>query len=311
MRYLRQVHAKVYIIDAQEAIVSSANLTDPGLKSNLEIGVKPGDTKAVSQLIEILKPFWDAAKPINPESLPSLEEITKFMDKYETGRAEHELDLVCEMDPSNGFKQLLEGADTAGRIIWRTKKTTYVKNTRALVEENMPDRATIRYRDRLLKELRPLMTQGKIARLTKDDVEFILSELQGGFGAIGLPNIDLILGNGIGRIRSNLFYLFWGDGDDQTRLANMLLPGIHHLDGAGIGVLSTLLMVSNPDRYPIYNESIRRGLESLLPNVALRSDASDYLHFAEVAADLKEIYSIPNSALDFVLWSIGKSETET
>ena len=59
IRFLPNLHAKVYIADERYAVVTSANLTDAGLSRNLEYGVYIDERELVKQVTAV-SPFMDS-----------------------------------------------------------------------------------------------------------------------------------------------------------------------------------------------------------------------------------------------------------
>lgn len=59
-----ELHAKVYLFDAEVAIVTSANLTGKGLRENKEIGVVIKDHEVIHYLGKILEDFLDEAEDL-------------------------------------------------------------------------------------------------------------------------------------------------------------------------------------------------------------------------------------------------------
>ena len=57
VRHLGNLHAKAYIADGHTAIVSSANLTDGGLRRNLELGVAITDPATVREIAGDLRAY--------------------------------------------------------------------------------------------------------------------------------------------------------------------------------------------------------------------------------------------------------------
>ena len=50
LTHLPSLHAKVYVADYQMAVVTSANLTQPGIVGNIEYGVALADPAAVTEI---------------------------------------------------------------------------------------------------------------------------------------------------------------------------------------------------------------------------------------------------------------------
>ena len=63
------LHAKVFLKDNSLAIVTSANLTEPGLSGNLEIGVKITDEKVLGQLSNEFETAWKAAEQLSLDDI--------------------------------------------------------------------------------------------------------------------------------------------------------------------------------------------------------------------------------------------------
>lgn len=57
------IHAKTWIIDGNEAIVGSHNLTIAGLTKNLDISITTNDPRVVSELKNVYDNAWKTAQP--------------------------------------------------------------------------------------------------------------------------------------------------------------------------------------------------------------------------------------------------------
>ena len=73
IRSIPNLHAKVYLVDDVEGLVTSSNLTGPGLLQNVELGLhfvsEPAIFEAVSAFYDGL---WKRATPVTLESLDKL-----------------------------------------------------------------------------------------------------------------------------------------------------------------------------------------------------------------------------------------------
>ena len=67
-----RLHAKVYIADDSAAIVTSGNLTQSGLDSNLEFGVLVDDPTRVQEVQAHMTDYRQRSSPVSPDSLPEL-----------------------------------------------------------------------------------------------------------------------------------------------------------------------------------------------------------------------------------------------
>jgi PLD-like domain len=66
-----RLHAKVYVFGNKAAVVSSANLTENALDSNIEVGVEL-DGENVNALMQWYDQLWATARPIRPQQLADL-----------------------------------------------------------------------------------------------------------------------------------------------------------------------------------------------------------------------------------------------
>ena len=81
IRCISNLHAKVYIFDQNSAIVTSANLTPSGLKSNIEYGIEVTDPTTIQQMLVDMGNYWDAAETLTTEML---EQVGKRLETTES-----------------------------------------------------------------------------------------------------------------------------------------------------------------------------------------------------------------------------------
>ena len=77
VRHLGNLHAKAYIADGHTAIVSSANLTDGGLRRNLELGVAITDPATVREIAGDLRAYGSLGILIPPDALVELDDMAQ------------------------------------------------------------------------------------------------------------------------------------------------------------------------------------------------------------------------------------------
>jgi phosphatidylserine/phosphatidylglycerophosphate/cardiolipin synthase-like enzyme len=75
VRFLPNLHAKVYIADEKCAVVTSANLTDAGLYRNLEYGVYIDERKLVKRVTEDLTQYASLGSPVSLLQLRQFERV--------------------------------------------------------------------------------------------------------------------------------------------------------------------------------------------------------------------------------------------
>lgn len=72
MRVINNVHAKVWIFDANLAIVGSGNATIPGLAGNIEYGLAVSEPQLVERILHDWQIYWEQATPVDAEMLGKL-----------------------------------------------------------------------------------------------------------------------------------------------------------------------------------------------------------------------------------------------
>jgi len=67
MKYISNLHAKVYIFDNKSAIVTSSNLTPSGMKSNIEYGVEILNPYYIQQIRSEMNEYWIKANTVTQQ----------------------------------------------------------------------------------------------------------------------------------------------------------------------------------------------------------------------------------------------------
>ena len=75
IRHLPGLHAKVYVADEREAIITSANFTRGGLVTNHEYGIQISDPSVVKQIVDDLKGYGDLGAEVSLLQLTQLADI--------------------------------------------------------------------------------------------------------------------------------------------------------------------------------------------------------------------------------------------
>jgi HKD family nuclease len=81
LMHLPRLHAKAYIADSQNAIVTSANLTAGGLERNYEYGLLTNSTSFVSRISEEITEYSELGAFVSIKNLIEYCEITKNLRK--------------------------------------------------------------------------------------------------------------------------------------------------------------------------------------------------------------------------------------
>jgi HKD family nuclease len=136
IHHLPGLHAKVYVADIQEAIVTSGNLTKGGLKKNFEYGVVTSDVEAVSVIREDLEEYAGLGTQVEESELKSYIEAaqevrTTFREQQksqeETARRKFENALTDAQDEL--IRVRLQGEST---------NATFAKTILYLLRKNGP-----------------------------------------------------------------------------------------------------------------------------------------------------------------------------
>jgi hypothetical protein len=77
VRFIRNLHAKFIIADHKAAVVTSSNLTNSGLESNVEMGLHVNDTKIASGLVRRFDELWQQGKTITKIELKEFVHLPK------------------------------------------------------------------------------------------------------------------------------------------------------------------------------------------------------------------------------------------
>ncbi|MFH1742437.1 MAG: phospholipase D family protein [bacterium] len=85
IRFLPNLHAKVYIADERCAVVTSANLTDAGLCRNLEYGVYIDERELVKQVTADVTQYASLGSPVHCLQLRHFERIVNELKELKAG----------------------------------------------------------------------------------------------------------------------------------------------------------------------------------------------------------------------------------
>lgn len=86
VKFAKDLHAKILIADRSQAIVTSSNLTNPGLSKNAEVGVLVDEPKAVRAVLSAFEKWYDRAGRIRDAELSRLESLPKRLRSQICGK---------------------------------------------------------------------------------------------------------------------------------------------------------------------------------------------------------------------------------
>ena len=118
--YLPNLHAKVYVRDDKTAVITSANLTDGGLRRNFEYGVITTDPKTVAQIRNDMHDYAALGSIVLKDSLESMARIATEL-KGLRRKAENSIRQKFR----RAFNQKLEEARTELLSLRAEGKTTH------------------------------------------------------------------------------------------------------------------------------------------------------------------------------------------
>lgn len=95
--HLPRLHAKVYIADDKQAIVTSANLTDHGLSVNYEYGVSISDPALVRRIRDDFQEYKNLGSLVPQTSLKKLAESVAKLQAFRL-RMEHQAEQALQIE---------------------------------------------------------------------------------------------------------------------------------------------------------------------------------------------------------------------
>ncbi|HPW66970.1 MAG TPA: phospholipase D-like domain-containing protein [Salinivirgaceae bacterium] len=155
---LAKLHAKVYIIDEDFAVITSANLTYGGLKSNFEYGVLIDDTETVKTVKKDILDYAALGHLYDKDFLAKIHEESKKIEqvqrKAEIQRSEIDLKLLLQQQQK--IDSILETQFTDKE----TRHGVFAKTIKFLLENNK--QLTTQQLYQLVQEIHPEMCNDTI-----------------------------------------------------------------------------------------------------------------------------------------------------
>lgn len=118
VRSIPNLHAKIYLIDGREGVVTSSNLTGPGLFRNVELGIHFTDEDQLYEAVRsVFDKLWQRATSVTVDSLAALDRSAQgvvfdrgvWRDKEPADAGEPQT-----VAPAIGFLQVAEPVDVQG-----------------------------------------------------------------------------------------------------------------------------------------------------------------------------------------------------
>lgn len=123
IRYFSNLHAKVYLFDSKQAVITSANFTANGLFRNLEYGVLVDE--GIEQLSQELLELWGRAEAVNEQLMLCIEQELSVIDetKKVASKVRKEISIVNDKIINKNISHQIQ------------KKSANLEQTTKVVEE--------------------------------------------------------------------------------------------------------------------------------------------------------------------------------
>jgi hypothetical protein len=132
LRAIRQIHAKVYIVDGTSSLVTSANLTVGGMEINTEAGIASTDPSEILELLEKFSIWFEQGNPLDKLWLE--EEQRKLLES----KTQESIEIDAPFDPAN-YSHLEEGVhQKAGKYRELPLPTVWIPTLDNLKETETP-----------------------------------------------------------------------------------------------------------------------------------------------------------------------------
>ena len=171
VRHLRYLHAKAYVADEQMAIVTSANLTNGGLRRNRELGVAITDPDGVRDIADDLREYGNLGVLVPADALA---ELYAMAQQAEDSKAA--ADSAVPISVIAGHNAIRNNINE--RLVeLRTAGEAFTTNTRASITAQFCDaiRYVLRHHGPMsTRDMNPLI-QNLLPELCDDEVDRIIN----------------------------------------------------------------------------------------------------------------------------------------
>jgi hypothetical protein len=124
VKFGKDLHAKIFIADRNQAIVTSSNLTNAGLSENAEVGLLIDEPKAVQAVLSTFKKWYRKAGSIGDAELSRLESLQKEVGSQTLGKSYGNF----VQDGTASSRVLSHSTDKLGWILIHSKQKYGGKN---------------------------------------------------------------------------------------------------------------------------------------------------------------------------------------
>ena len=171
VRHLRYLHAKAYVADEQMAIVTSANLTNGGLRRNRELGVAITDPDGVRDIADDLREYGNLGVLVPADALAELDAMAQQAEDSKAAA-----DSAVPISVIAGHNAIRNNINE--RLVeLRTAGEAFTTNTRASITAQFCDaiRYVLRHHGPMsTRDMNPLI-QNLLPELCDDEVDRIIN----------------------------------------------------------------------------------------------------------------------------------------
>ncbi len=280
-------HPKVYLFRMKDnsliAYVGSANFTNSGLNSNIELTVAVTEQAVCEQILGWFNNLYDQSEPISDN----------FLANYSTYAAKW---VKMQQERERDFQSVMEELDT-------------FKEQKEAIEQELQRRRNKKDYD-------------KICKSRKQDVEDIKRAIDY-FNDFKHINIDLFLSIApLGNIRQSykkqlktavkdgslrrLFKHLCNDSIPVEQRITEAMYGEYKVFGCGPNILTKVMTVHNPEKYVVYNNVTQKYLDRVHLHFIRRTKfATQYRQLCQIFLEICKKTNIPDFAvLDAMLYRI-------
>lgn len=285
-------HPKLYLSKNKTgftAFIGSANCTNGGLNSNIELSVMTTENNTCRDLKEWFDKTYDLAKPL------TLQFLSKYQEEYDERLRRKKAD---EKIASKEKKQLEK--EVAANFVERKEFIKVLKSYKKSEQYN----SIVADRKASISELRESIDYPNFEKIDVD--WFFQIWALGHLIALPKPTIK----REIKKFRK-LLSMLCDESIDIALRYNSALEGKNKIRGVNEGLISKILIIHNPTEYYVKNNKTTLALKKFgieLPRGL--SKGEKYKITIKVLKEISEETGIENlSVLDYYLYVIGNEET--
>ncbi|MBO0324054.1 phospholipase D family protein [Muricauda sp. CAU 1633] len=285
-------HPKLYLSKNKTeltAVIGSANCTNGGLNSNVELSIMTTENKSCRDLKEWFDKTYDLAKPLT----------LQFLSKYQVEYNERLRRKKADEKTASKEKNQLEKEDAVNFV----ERREFLKVLKSYKQSKEYESIVVDRKESINK-LRKSIDYPNFEKIDID--EFFQIWALGHLIALPKPTIK----REIKKFRK-LLIMLCDESIDIALRYNLALEGKYKIRGINEGLISKILIIHNPSGYYVKNNKTTLALKKFgiqLPRGL--SKGEKYKITTKVLKDICKETGIENlSVLDYYLYILGIQET--